>query len=185
MNEGLVARYILKPWKRDELETVIDWAFSAYEFAGRDAVLRERLLQTERLVTIGSMTAAVFHDLSQPLALLVSNCERIMQLRAGVPALKRLLEAPNPDLSPEDAALLADLCEDYEPIADDLQQGCDVMADLINNMRRLVRPQNTGQVARTAVLDQPPDAPLPELEHTNAEGRPPNPLPPDRWACEQ
>jgi len=146
VNEGLVARYILKPWKRDELETVIDWAFSAYEFAGRDAVLRERLLQTERLVTIGSMTAAVFHDLSQPLALLVSNCERIMQLRAGVPALKRLLEAPNPDLSPEDAALLADLCEDYEPIADDLQQGCDVMADLINNMRRLVRPQNTGQV---------------------------------------
>ena len=51
VNEGLVARYILKPWKRDELETVIDWAFSAYEFAGRDAVLRERLLQTERLVT--------------------------------------------------------------------------------------------------------------------------------------
>ena len=146
VNEGLVERYILKPWKRDELETVIDWAFSAYEFAGRDAVLRERLLQTERLVTIGSMTAAVFHDLSQPLALLVTNCERVMQLSAGIPALKALLETSAEQLSEADSRLLHDLCEDYEPIADDLQQGCEVMADLVNNMRRLVRPQNNGQV---------------------------------------
>ena len=146
VNEGLVARYILKPWKRDELETVIDWAFSAYEFAGRDAVLRERLLQTERLVTIGSMTAAVFHDLSQPLALLVTNCERMMQLSAGIPALKSLLDSSTDQLSDADSRLLNDLCDDYEPIADDLQQGCEVMADLVNNMRRLVRPQNSGQV---------------------------------------
>ena len=121
--------------------------FSAYEFAGRDAVLRERLLQTERLVTIGSMTAAVFHDLSQPLALLVTNCESIMQLSQGMPALKQLLDDSTGQLSKQEAAkLLNDLCEEYEPIADDLQQGCEVMADLINNMRRLVRPQNTGQV---------------------------------------
>ena len=146
VNEGLVARYILKPWKRDELEAVIDWAFSAYEFAGRDAVLRERLLQTERLVTIGSMTAAVFHDLSQPLALLVTNCERIMQLNAGIPALQKLLESSTDKLSENESRVLQDLCEEYEPIADDLQQGCEVMADLINNMRRLVRPQNGAQV---------------------------------------
>lgn len=144
VNEGLVARYILKPWKRDELETVIDWAFSAYEFAGRDAVLRERLLQTERLVTIGSMTAAVFHDLSQPLALLVTNCERIMQLRDGIPALRQILDQPPENLEDKHSQLLKDLCEEYEPIADDLQQGCEVMADLVNNMRRLVRPQNAG-----------------------------------------
>ena len=58
INEGLVARYIVKPWNRDELRQVLRWATEVWTFGKDSAELQRRLLETERLASLGSIAAA-------------------------------------------------------------------------------------------------------------------------------
>jgi DNA-binding NtrC family response regulator len=57
INEGLVARYIVKPWIRAELVQVLRWAIEAWAFSRDSAALHRRLLETERLATLGSIAS--------------------------------------------------------------------------------------------------------------------------------
>ena len=66
INEGLVARYIIKPWIRTELIQVLRWAIEAWTFSRDSAALHRRLLETERLATLGSIAGMLVHDLKQP-----------------------------------------------------------------------------------------------------------------------
>ena len=77
VNEGLVARYIIKPWDRAEVEQILLWSLEAFTLGRQESALQLRLMQTERLVTLGSMAAAVLHDLHQPLTNLTVNIERL------------------------------------------------------------------------------------------------------------
>ena len=63
VNDGLVARYLVKPWDREELTRTLSWALEVGELARRDRALQLRLLETERLATLGTIGAAVVHDL--------------------------------------------------------------------------------------------------------------------------
>src|SRR5688572_16950163 len=67
INEGLVARYIIKPWERNELVQILRWACEAYAFTHDSAELHHRLLQTEKLATLGNIAGALVHDLKTPL----------------------------------------------------------------------------------------------------------------------
>ena len=53
INEGLVARYIIKPFERDELTQVLRWATELYSFGKESAELLKRILQTELLASLG------------------------------------------------------------------------------------------------------------------------------------
>src|SRR3979409_2066676 len=55
INEGLVARSSIKPWIRTELVQVLRWAVEAWTFSRDSAALHRRLLETERLATLGSL----------------------------------------------------------------------------------------------------------------------------------
>lgn len=48
INEGLVARYIIKPWQRAELVQILRWAGEAWTFGRDSAALHRRLLETDR-----------------------------------------------------------------------------------------------------------------------------------------
>src|SRR5690606_31401649 len=48
INEGLVARYIVKPWHREELIQCLRWATELWSFGKDSAQLLRRLLETER-----------------------------------------------------------------------------------------------------------------------------------------
>src|SRR5258707_41796 len=61
INEGLVARYIVKPWVRAELMQVLRWAIEAYALGRDSAEVHRRLLETERLATLGSVTGMLVH----------------------------------------------------------------------------------------------------------------------------
>src|SRR5258706_5886018 len=66
INERLVARYIVKPWVREEMIQVLRWGVEAWNF-GKDAVeLQRRLIETERLATIGRFASLVLHALRTP-----------------------------------------------------------------------------------------------------------------------
>ena len=107
INEGLVARYIVKPWNREELEQLLRWAIAAWEFSRDSAALQHRLLETERLATLGSIVGSVVHDLNQPLASMLMNCDRLMYLVQAVPIVRGLME--DADLSEKERNHLDDL----------------------------------------------------------------------------
>src|SRR5678815_5050334 len=97
INEGLVARYIVKPWIRTELVQVLRWAIEAWRFSRDSAALHRRLLETERLATLGSIAGMLVHDLKQPLMSLLVNVEHLRELANAAPILHdALLHAPIP-----------------------------------------------------------------------------------------
>jgi response regulator RpfG family c-di-GMP phosphodiesterase len=119
INEGLVARYIIKPWIRAELVQVLRWAIEAWTFSRDSAALQRRLLETERLVTLGSIAGMLVHDLKQPLMSLLVNVEHLRELANAAPILHdALLHAP---IAPAQRARLIELVEDLDPVTTDLR----------------------------------------------------------------
>lgn len=110
LNEGLVARYIIKPWERRELAQVLRWGCEAWALSDAGA-LRQRLADTERV-------ASTVHDLKTPLTAILANAEHLEALAANVPALRAALAAVT--LAPERRRELALIFDELEPIAGDL-----------------------------------------------------------------
>jgi signal transduction histidine kinase len=120
INDGLVVRYVIKPWERDELVQLLRWGIEAWSFGRESAALQRRLLETERLATLGSITGAVVHDLNQPLAGLVINADRLLELSVAAPALRHLLEGGA--LSSDDRGRVAELADELQELSRDLCQ---------------------------------------------------------------
>ncbi|MEK7704956.1 MAG: ATP-binding protein [Myxococcota bacterium] len=140
VNEGLVARYIIKPWDRAELDKVLTWAVEAHQLAQEGSALHLRLMETERLVTLGSIGAAVIHDINQPLSYLTTNSERLGQLAVSIPVLRQLLTAPTSSVSDADRRNLMDLTDELPEIVSDMLEGCRLMHGITASIRRLLRP---------------------------------------------
>ena len=140
INEGLVARYIIKPWIRAELVQVLRWALEAWTFSRDSAALHRRLLETERLATLGSIAGMLVHDLKQPLMSLLVNVEHLRELAVAAPVLHdALLHAP---IAPAQRARLLELVEDLDPITADLRTSGLHLSELISGLRELGRPRD-------------------------------------------
>jgi signal transduction histidine kinase len=141
INEGLVARYLVKPWERAEVEQLLRWGLEAWAFGRESAALQRRLLETERLATLGSIAGAVVHDLNQPLIGLVMNAERLTELAAATPALTRLLAGEEVAAGERDD--LADLADELTDLATDLASGASHLRNLISSLGQFLRAQPT------------------------------------------
>lgn len=159
INEGLVARYIIKPWIRAELVQVLRWAIEAWSFSRDSAALQRRLLETERLVTLGSIAGMLVHDLKQPLMSLLVNVEHLRELANAAPILHdALMHAPIP---PAQRARLIELVEDLDPVTTDLRTSGLHLSELISGLRELGRPRDPNNPIATA-------DPLPIVRHAMA-----------------
>jgi signal transduction histidine kinase len=141
INEGLVARYLVKPWERAEVEQLLRWGLEAWTFGRESSALQRRLLETERLATLGSISGAVVHDLNQPLIGLIMNAERLTELAAATPALTRLLAGD--EVAASDRDDLADLAEELTDLATDLSSGAAHLRNLISSLGQFLRAQPT------------------------------------------
>jgi two-component system response regulator PhcR len=140
INEGLVARYIIKPWIRAELVQVLRWAIEAWTFSRDSAALHRRLLETERLATLGSIAGMLVHDLKQPLMSLLVNVEHLRELANAAPVIRdALLQAPIP---PAQRARLVELIDDLDPVTTDLKTSGTHLSELISGLRELGRPRD-------------------------------------------
>jgi len=159
INEGLVARYIIKPWIRTELVQVLRWALEAWMFSRDSAALHRRLLETERLATLGSIAGMLVHDLKQPLMSLLVNVEHLRELANAAPILHdALLHAPVP---PAQRARLIELVEDLDPVTQDLRTSGLHLSELISGLRELGRPRDPRNPSTTT-------DPLPIVRHAMA-----------------
>lgn len=151
VNEGLVSRYIVKPWDRTELEQLLTWSMQAFLMGRNNHALQLRLVQTERLVTLGSIHAAVIHDINQPLSYMMTNAQRLKQLAIAAEQLKVLVTTA-PSATDAQRETVTDLTKDLPDIANDIIEGCNVISGLTNSVRRLLKS--------TAETDLPDTEPL-------------------------
>jgi two-component system, NtrC family, sensor kinase len=140
INEGLVARYLIKPWKRSELEEILAWGVAAWELGRQDSTLQLRLLRTERLATIGSLAAAILHDLNQPIGNLLINSRRVADLSAAAPIIARWLDQTTAELGEAERAHLAELSGELPDVAGDVVLSCQMLRDITDSLRRFLQP---------------------------------------------
>jgi signal transduction histidine kinase len=158
INEGLVARYIIKPWVRAELLQVLRWAVEAYAFGRDSAALHHRLLETERLASLGGMVGMMVHDLKQPLMSLLVNVEHLQELAAAAPTLRYAIEQIPLDHQQRDRLL--ELIEDLPPVLEDVQASTKHLGELITGLRDFTRPRDPKAPLATD--------PLPVVRHAMA-----------------
>lgn len=141
VNEGLVARYIIKPWDRAEVEQILLWSLEAFTLGRQESALQLRLMQTERLVTLGSMAAAVLHDLHQPLTNLSVNIERLGEHGKSMERLATLLDGVS--LSKKDRAMVRELVTEVPELARDLLASCTVMTSMTVSLKQFLKAEPT------------------------------------------
>jgi signal transduction histidine kinase len=143
VNEGLVARYIIKPWDRAEVEQILLWSLEAFTLGRQKSALQLRLMQTERLVTLGSMAAAVLHDLHQPLTNLTVNVERLGEHGKTLEKLKSAIEGAGASLPKKDRALLNDMLAELPDLSRDLLTSCTVMTNMTVGLKQFLKSEPT------------------------------------------
>lgn len=156
VNEGLVARYVIKPWDRAELEETLTWALEAYVAGRQNNALQLRLVQTERLRTLGQVSAAVLHDLNQPVMAISMSADQLHELAKIGPVLERLSRGETFPLSKSERTTIGQLSEDLPELASSLSSCATFMSDLMKQMRQFQRhdtaPPTSGTVAPVPVV---------------------------------
>lgn len=156
VNEGLVARYVIKPWDRTELDEILRWAIEAYVAGKQNNALQLRLVQTERLRTLGQVSAAVLHDLNQPVMAVSMSAEQLNDLARAAPILARLSSGDMAPLADDERSLLGQLGEDLPELATSLSSCAVFMTDLMKQMKQFQRhdtaPPASGDVAPLPVI---------------------------------
>lgn len=140
VNEGLVARYLMKPWDYAELRGALHWGAEVFHASEEDAVLAARVLKTERMATLGTLAASLVHDLRQPLSYMRYNVERLVQLRPAVAGMKRLLEAAPDALSKEEKKAVGALSTEFDDLAADINSGTVLISDLLRDLASWISP---------------------------------------------
>jgi signal transduction histidine kinase len=154
INEGLVARYLIKPWQHEELVQVLRWGVEAWNF-GKDAVeLQRRLIETERLATIGRFASMFVHDLRTPLTSAMLNLSVMLEQEA--PHLRDVLANARLELVDQQQAL--ELLDDIERHGTEIATALQMLKDFLGAMNQFGKPPKK-EVG-------PPDTdPLPIVRH--------------------
>ncbi len=155
INEGLVARYIIKPWQREEVVQVLRWGVEAWNF-GKDAVeLQRRLIETERLATIGRFASMFVHDLRTPLSSALLNLGMIGD--QIVPQLRdAIIDA---DLDPSVGDQLTSIVDELERSHHQIDLALGTLKDFLSAMNAFAKG-NTGKQLGPVDTD-----PLPIVRH--------------------
>jgi signal transduction histidine kinase len=154
INEGLVARYIVKPWVREEMVQVLRWGVEAWNF-GKDAVeLQRRLLETERLATIGRFASMFVHDLRTPLTSALLNINILEE--EFLPTMRELIARAYTDPTALEAAVVQ--LDEFERARAEIQKALETSRDFLIAMNNFGKPG--------AKPGAPPDVdPLPIVRH--------------------
>lgn len=137
INEGLVARYIVKPWERTELIQCLRWATELWSFGKHSAEVLRRLLETERLASLGGLAALYVHDLKTPLMVVDSTLDELRAVAEAVPALRSAIEQ-----APIDERVKARLLQkvsDTPELVQDAKQASEFIGGMVKGLWEYIR----------------------------------------------
>jgi signal transduction histidine kinase len=88
INRGQVRGYLRKPWEPEHLKATLREALEVYETRRKVRELERRLLETERIYSLGVVAASVAHELRNPLTALLTTLDLAdMRLKAMIDGL--------------------------------------------------------------------------------------------------
>lgn len=153
VNQGLVVRYIIKPWNRPELEDILKWALEAYVLGTHDAALQLRLIQTERLLTLGQVAATILHDVASPLQSIVYNASKLREYSGLSAVLARLASDLDARLGSDERERLLELAADLSEVVQDISQGVGHVVSVVDQLRSfMTRSVPTGEPVEADAL---------------------------------
>jgi signal transduction histidine kinase len=159
INEGLVVRYIIKPWERDELVQVLHWAIEMWTFSRDKVEIHRRILETERLAMLGGLLALYVHDLRSAVMMVHSGLDELRGLVDELPELRgAIAQAPIEDNVR--TRLLLPMGE-AEAVFADAKEGANVVSGLLQWLADFMKPG-------TQRGDTPMVEPLPIIHRTIA-----------------
>ena len=161
VERGAARRYFVKPWIPGEVGAALDDAVRIFELRSTVRVLRARLGASERLATLGRVSAGIAHELSGPAAYIAQNASDLRRELAGVAAYVRRMSRIRPDSRVlEHLREISEIAQDVEAGAEHVRQvsrgltgqlradapieRCDVAA-VVRQVARLVRPELRGK----------------------------------------
>lgn len=140
VNEGLVVRYIVKPWDRKELDEMLRWALEAHVLGRQNGALQLRLVETERLMTLGQVSAHVLHDIGGVVTALRANFGLLEEMSVVLPpVLGDILAGRPPTFDPKDRTALEFYARELPSMAADLGNASTFITDLIESLRAFQR----------------------------------------------
>jgi two-component system, NtrC family, sensor kinase len=144
VNRGQVSRYFVKPWVKEELLGALDEAVRVHGLTLRLREMQARLLQAERLATLGQVSAGIAHELMNPVSYLSQNVEVMRTELAAISAylLPRLAELPDAEVK---AAL-----DELPHILADIEQGARHVRQVALGIRNQVRGQDVEETSDLA-----------------------------------
>jgi len=137
INEGLVARYVVKPWDREELVQVLRWATELWTFGKDSAQLLRRLLETERLASLGGLAALYVHDLKTPIMVVNNTLDELRAVADAVPELRKAIEQ-----APIDERVKGRLLQqvgDTPELVQDAKQASDFISGMVKGLWEYIR----------------------------------------------
>ncbi|HET9450754.1 MAG TPA: ATP-binding protein [Aggregicoccus sp.] len=142
VNRGQVTRYFVKPWDRADLLAALEEGLRVVALEQRLREVEGRMLQAERLATLGQVTAGIAHELGAPVSYMSQN---VASLRRD---LSRLLEQVGPQVrgTPE----LAELVEDLPALLGDLEEGAQHLRRVTDSLKAQARGEDQEQSAEVS-----------------------------------
>jgi len=167
VESGAAARLFVKPWIPAELRVALDDSLRIFALRSQLRLVRARLEQSERLATLGRVSAGIAHELAGPAAYVAENASALRRELAEVATYVRRVNRIRPDARVlEKLRELAEIIQDVEAGADHVrqvsrgvtgqlrvdgsEQRCSV-AEVVQHVTRLVRPELMGRALLSAV----------------------------------
>ena len=166
VERGAAKRYFVKPWIPGEMGAALEDAVRIFELRSQVRTLRTRLDQSERLATLGRVSAGIAHELAGPAAYVAENASALRRELAGVAEYVRRVNRIRPDAQVmQRLRELSEIIQDVQAGAEHVRQvsrgftgqlraetsveRCEV-ATVVQQVSRLVRPELEGR-ARLAM----------------------------------
>lgn len=144
INDGLVARYIVKPWNQTELVQVLRWACETWRLARASSELYQRALAAEHLINLGTLAALAVHDLQGPLLGLGGELDDLRRLAASSNTLRAAVAQAPFDI-PERAELLR-ITGGLDATVAQLATGIEHLTGMIRDLKRLGKPLDATEI---------------------------------------
>ncbi|KZN64452.1 sensor histidine kinase [Pseudoalteromonas luteoviolacea] len=156
--------YLREKTARDELETLLEEKTSKLyalnvELEKKLTLLQQQQLavvQSEKMATLGTLSAGVAHEINNPLAYLTCNLETLSHYKDDITQyLELVVKHKNESIS--DSVLIEELqklnktvdteelIQDLEDISEDCQEGCSRISSIIKNLLDFAKPKQSDE----------------------------------------